>query len=198
MKCRILTFRRLSVQDSLKELFESVGDFDFLIHTAGDPLSIKPLEQLDYDAILQAGEVRFFSAILAAKVARPHLRKGGSILLTTGSICSHPMPDWVAVAGFAGALPSLGRQLAYDLSKYDLRVNVVAPGAVETELWDGMPADARRGMMQQIAQKALTAKVGQPNEVAQTYMGLLKDTNITGQTIHTDSGNQYGPRPGGS
>ncbi|CEH13384.1 Reductases with broad range of substrate specificities [Ceraceosorus bombacis] len=183
------------MEESLASLFSSVGGFDHLIHTAGDPLAISPLEQASYHQILKAGEVRFFSAILAAKTAQPHLRKSGSITLTTGSISVSPRPDWAIISGFAGGLISLGRQLAYDLSKYDLRVNVVSPGGVETELWNGMPQDKRQKTFEAMSQRALTGKIAQPHEVAQTYIGLLKDTNITAQTIYTDSGALYGPRP---
>lgn len=115
--------------------------------------------------------------------------------MTTGSIAIGPRPDWSVVAGYAGGLISLGRQLAYDLSKYDIRVNVVSPGAVKTELWAGMPPDAREDLFKKTAEKVLTHKVGEAQEVAQTYLGLLKDTNITAQTIYTDSGGLYGPGP---
>lgn len=174
-----------------------MGTFDHLIHTAGDPLAIVPLDKVDYASILSAGQVRFFSVLLATKHARPHLRQGGSITLTTGSIAVHPRPDWAVVSGFAGGLLSLGRQLAYDLSPFHLRVNVVSPGAVQTELWDGMPKEMREGLFKASAEQALTRHMGQPKEVAQTYLGLLKDTNITGQTVYTDSGSCYGPPPPG-
>lgn len=180
---------------SLKQLFDSVGPIDHLIHTAGDSLSVGALDDVTYDKIIDAGQVRYFSALLAAKAARPHLRKGGSIVFTTGSIAELPLPNWPVVAGFAGALVSLTRQLAYDLSNYDLRVNVVGPGPVATELWDGLPADAREGLFKQSAAKALTGRVPGPEEVVQTYLGLLKDANITGQAIYSESGHAFGPRP---
>lgn len=158
-------------------------------------MALVPLEQLTYQKIIQAGEVRFTSAILASKFAQPRLNKGGAIILTTGSISAHPRPDWAAVAGYAGGLISLGRQLAYDLSKYSIRVNVVSPGPVETELWSGMPEETRKGFLKAAGEGSLTHKVGQPEEVAQTYLGLLKDTNITGETLFTDAGSKYGPPP---
>lgn len=166
-----------------------------MIHTAGDPLAICPLKDVTYDKIHDAGQVRFVSAILASKHAQPYLNKGGSIILTTGSICVSPKPDWVVVTGYAGALVSLGRQLAYDLSKQDLRVNVVSPGAVRTEMWDRMPQDAREKLFEETGKSVLTHTVPGPEKIAQTYLGLLKDTNITAQTIHTDSGALYGPAP---
>jgi NAD(P)-dependent dehydrogenase (short-subunit alcohol dehydrogenase family) len=85
--------------------------------------------------------------------------------------------------------------LAYDLSKYYIRVNVVSPGPVETELWSGMPEETRKGFLKAAGEGSLTHKVGQPEEVAQTYLGLLKDTNITGETLFTDAGSKYGPPP---
>lgn len=100
------------------------------------------------------------------------------------------------VAGFASGLHGLTRNLALDLSPLDIRVNCVSPGAVETELWNPLPADARKAMMEGIAKSVLTARVGQPEEVAQAYLWFIKDTNVTGEIAYTDSGARYGPRPG--
>jgi hypothetical protein len=91
--------------------------------------------------------VRFFSAVLAVKTAVPHLRKGGSIVLTTGSTGEKPVgPGWAVshdcaemrgetltlrgqvVSGFAAGLDGLTRGLALELSAQGLRVNCVSPG----------------------------------------------------------------------
>jgi NAD(P)-dependent dehydrogenase (short-subunit alcohol dehydrogenase family) len=67
-----------------------------------------------------------------AKVAPKYVRQ--SITATGGGAGDRPMPGWSAIAPVVGALPSLVRALSIDIAP--LRVNVVVPGAVKTEMWD--------------------------------------------------------------
>ncbi len=50
-------------------------------------------------------------------------------------------------------------------------------------------------MLNEMGSKLLTGKIGQPHEVAHTYVYLLKDTNQTGQIINTDGGSTLTDRP---
>lgn len=189
-----------AAESSLREFFTRIGSFDHLIHTAGDTLRMKPLDEWDYASLVEAGDVRYFSAILAVKIATANpnfLRRnaGGSIVLTTGAVAQKPMLNWSAVAGYAAALYGLTRGLALDLADKGIRVNCISPGPVETELWSGIPDEQRKAMLDEMGSKLLTGKIGQPEEVAHTYVYLLKDTNQTGQIINTDGGSTLTDRP---
>lgn len=177
---------------NLREFFGKVGSFDHLIYSAGDSLAVKPLEEWGYDDIIAAGSVRFTSAILAAKIVTsdPNLlrRNGGSIVLTTGVVAEKPMPNWSVIAGFASGLYGLTRGLAYDLASKGIRVNAISPGPVETELWNGIPEEQRKEFLKATGSKLMTGKVGQPEDVANAYVYLLKDRNMTAQVITTDGG----------
>jgi NAD(P)-dependent dehydrogenase (short-subunit alcohol dehydrogenase family) len=163
---------------SLERFFAQAGTVDHIVHTAGDALAIAPLQQVTYESIVATGEVRFISAILTAKVGSRHLSKGGSLTFTTGGVALHPIPNWVAVAGYAAGLHGLTRQLAYDLAPQHFRVNLVSPGAVKTEMWNGMPESVREKRFAQAEAKNLTRHVAEPHEVAQAYLYLIKDTNM--------------------
>lgn len=80
------------------------------------------------------------------------------------------------------------RGLALDLKP--IRVNLVSPGAVDTELWSnsGFSSDQTQNMFNAIASKLPTGKVATPDEIAESYIYLLKDTNITGSMISTNGG----------
>lgn len=182
------------MEQSIKELFDFAGQLDFVIHTAGDSLSVSPLSDVTYEKIHTSGEVRFVSVLLTCKHAQSKLNPGGSIILTTGSISAHPIQNWSIVSGYAGGLLSLTRQLAFDLAP-KIRVNCVSPGPVDTELWAGMPKEQKDAFFKHTEDNVLTAKMGTVQDVAQTYLGLLKDRNLTGETIFTDSGSKLGSRP---
>lgn len=185
------------VEAELKAFFDNVGKFDHLVYSSADALSLGGLEAATYESIVKAGEIRLFSVILAVKTAvyGGYLNSGGSVVLTTGSVAEKPIAGWSVVSSFAAGLSGLARNLALDLSPKNLRVNAVSPGGVATELWDSLPKEQRDGMMKEIAAQTLTHHVASPTEVAQAYLYLLKDTNITGQTISTNGGGPIGPPP---
>lgn len=90
------------------------------------------------------------------------------------------------LAFIASGLNGLTRQLAADLAP--IRVNVVAPGVVDTDLWSGMSAEQRLGFYQSMAKQLPTGSVGSADDVAESYLYLLRDANVTGSTVHTNGG----------
>ena len=77
------------------------------------------------------------------------------------------------------------RSLALDLKP--IRVNGVSPGPTNTELWV-MGEDEKKAMFQALEGKLLTGRVGSVDDLAESYLGLLKDENIDGAMIRTDGG----------
>ena len=69
-----------------------------------------------------------------------------------------------------------------------IRVNGVNPGAVETELWDHYPQEQKAAIMKAMEGKMATGRVGRPEDVAETYLGLLRDYNADGFMVRTDGG----------
>lgn len=136
------------------------------------------------------GQIRLIAALLAAKVGSKYLDKSpySSITLTTGSISQKPRPNWSMVAPFGSGLHAMTRNLALDLKP--IRVNLVSPGAIETELWDNVTPDekARKATFEQIAKTMPTGRLGQPEDVAEAYLFLMKDANVTGTIVDSNGG----------
>lgn len=177
------------VERNLEALFEKVGKVDHIIHTAGDNIAMMPLEDVSLEKIHAAGQLRAFSALLTAKVGSKYLTKSTncSITFTTGSLSQRPLPGgWVVPALFSAGISSLTRQLALDLAP--IRVNCVAPGAVDTEIWAGMPAEQKERVLKMVSEKMLTEQIGKAQDVAEAYLYLLKDGNATGSVINTNGG----------
>ncbi|CAD6889302.1 unnamed protein product [Tilletia controversa] len=176
-------------EESLKKLFEEVGKVDHLVYTAGI-LNPRPLKDQTYEHIVATGDVRFTSAILAVKTAvhGGYLKEGGSIVLTTGSAYQYPTPDWAVLGAYCGAFISLTRAFALEFSSRNIRVNCVSPGPIKTELWAGIPP----AVEEQLAAGVLTGKVGRVEDVALTYVALIKNRNINGETVNDDGGGFHG------
>lgn len=182
----------MGTQDTLEknvfELLEKCGQLDHIIWTAGDALATIPISELTLDQAIKAGMVRYFGPLLIGKYGPKYLKKSpeSSITFTTGSVSQKPIPGWAAVNGFATALHGLTRGFALDLKP--IRVNLISPGAVETELWAGMPPETRQARFKSFEEHSLTGKMGQVVDVAESYLYLIKDRNVTGTVISTNSG----------
>ena len=147
-----------------------------------------PMKDLTMELAKKAGMVRYFGPLMVAKHAPEYLKAGpaSSIVFTTGAVSEKPIPGWSLVNGYATGLHGLTRGLALDLKP--IRVNLVSPGAVETELWDGMPPDMREARFKAFAESSATGTIGKVHDVAEAFLYLMKDQNVTGTVISTNSG----------
>jgi NAD(P)-dependent dehydrogenase (short-subunit alcohol dehydrogenase family) len=157
------------------------------VFTAGDALATMRLADMTMEAILKAGQIRFFAPLLAAKFIPEYVRHSheSSYTLTTGMVSERPFPDWSVVGSFAGGLHAMVRNLALDLKP--LRVNGVSPGIVDTELWR-MPKGEKDRLLEQYAQKMATGTPGRPEDVAESFVACMRDHNMDGAMIRTDGG----------
>lgn len=180
-----------TVEKDLETLFSKVGTVDHIVYTAGDNLATMSVSDITYEAIIAAGQVRFFAALLAAKVGSRHLSPGpfSSIILTTGAVSQKPRPNWSAVAGYASGLHAMTRNLALDLKP--VRVNLVSPGAVKTEMWDtymGGDEKAMQALLDSVVKESTTGRMAKPEDVAEAYLFLMKDPSVSGTVVDSNSG----------
>lgn len=176
----------LGDEGAVRGLFERLGRFDHLVYSAGEPLQIGPLAGTGLDAMRKAFDIRLFGAIAAAKHATPHLRPGGSIVLTGGIASLRPQKGWTAVASICAAMDGFVRALAVELAP--IRVNLVSPGFVRTPLWDGIPEPQREALYAATGASLPVGRVGEPDDIAQAYLYLMSNRYSTGQTIVVDGG----------
>jgi NAD(P)-dependent dehydrogenase (short-subunit alcohol dehydrogenase family) len=92
-------------------------------------------------------------------VGSKYLNKGpeSSIVLSTGSVSQRPNPNWSIVAAYASGLHGLTRNLALDLKP--IRVNLVSPGVVDTELWKDFSEEQKQSFFKSIVEKVPTGHV---------------------------------------
>src|ERR1700676_1930661 len=131
----------VSDEKAVKSFFTNLGAFDHLVFTAGDSLQLNELARTDLKQARHAFELRYWSALAAVKYGSPQIRKGGSIVLTTGVAGRRPHSGWVIAASVCGTIEALTRALAIELAP--IRVNAVSPGVVRTNLWQNMSSEER-------------------------------------------------------
>ncbi|SCX71020.1 SDR family oxidoreductase [Variovorax sp. EL159] len=176
----------LADEAAVRGLFERLGSFDHLVYSAGESLQIGLLAETGIDAIRKAFDVRVFGAIAAVKHAAPHLRPGGSVVLTSGVASLRPQKGWTAGASICGAMEAFTRALAVELAP--IRVNLVSPGFVRTPLWAGIPEAQREAMYAERGAALPVGRVGEPEDIAQTYLYLMTNRYATGQAVVVDGG----------
>jgi NAD(P)-dependent dehydrogenase (short-subunit alcohol dehydrogenase family) len=176
----------LSSEKAIQDFFATVGDFDHLVFTAGDTLQLGEIAATDLERARRAFDLRYWAALAAVKYGSPHMRRGGSIVLTTGVASQRPHKGWALGASVTSAVEGLTRALAVELAP--LRVNAVSPGVVRTSLWQNMTEQDRNAMFQNIGKSLLVGRVGEPEEIAHSYLYLMQEGYSTGQVIVVDGG----------
>lgn len=181
------------LDENIENLLQTATDggtvkLNHVVFTAGDISRLPPLEEITPADTLSAGTVRFVGAVMLAK----HLPKymvsspSSSLTLTSGVRAHKPAPGWAMASSWGAAIEGLMRGLAMDLKP--LRVNLVEPGAVGTELFEQVPGDVLEGMLEVFRKSSLTGTVGRPEDVAEAYVYLMKDGFVTGSIVESNGG----------
>ena len=176
----------VSDEKAVKSFFTKLGPFDHLVFTAGDSLHLHELADTDLKQARHAFELRYWSALAAVKYGSPQIRKGGSVVLTTGIAGQRPQSGWIIAASVCGTIEALTRALAIELAP--IRVNAVSPGVVRTNLWQSMSSAEREQLFESVGKSLPVGRVGEAHDVAQAYLFLMKEGFATGQTVVVDGG----------
>jgi NAD(P)-dependent dehydrogenase (short-subunit alcohol dehydrogenase family) len=176
----------VSDEKAVESFFTNIGAFDHLVFTAGDSLQLHELADTDLKQARRAFELRYWSALAAVKYGSPHIRKGGSIVLTTGVAGRRPHKGWVIAASVCGTIEALTRALAIELAP--IRVNSVSPGVVRTDLWRNLSETERAHLFESVCSSLPVGRVGEAEDVAQAYLFLMQEGFSTGQTVVVDGG----------
>jgi NAD(P)-dependent dehydrogenase (short-subunit alcohol dehydrogenase family) len=173
-------------EGAVEGFFAKLGTFDHLVFTAGDSLQLNELAVTDLKRARRAFELRYWSALAAVKYGSPQIRKGGSIVLTTGVAGRRPHSGWAIAASVCGTIEALTRALAIELAP--IRVNAVSPGVVRTNLWQNMSSSEREQLFASIGKRLPIGRVGEAHDIAQAYLFLMEEGFSTGQTVVVDGG----------
>jgi NAD(P)-dependent dehydrogenase (short-subunit alcohol dehydrogenase family) len=179
-------FSESSIQDFFADFFAELGDIDHLVFTAGDTLQLGEIAATNLEQAHRAFDLRYWAALAAVKYGSPHIRRGGSIVLTTGVAGRRPHKGWALGASVTSAVEGLTRALAVELAP--LRVNAVSPGVVRTNLWKNMTEEERDTMYENVGKNLLVGRVGEVEDIAHAYLYLMQESYSTGQIVVVDGG----------
>ena len=139
------------------------GRIDVLINSAGGAV-VAPLAELtlaDWERSLRVG---LTSVFLTCKHAAAHMQAGGLIVNVASVAARQTFPNWSAYVAAKHGLLGFSGAIREELRPRGIRVSVVLPAAVDTELWDAVPGEWNRANMLQPADvgRAIAQLVAQP------------------------------------
>lgn len=173
-------------ENQVEALFENIGSFDHLIFTAGESLILDNVADTSLELARSFFNVRYWGAYTVVKYAATFIKSTGSITLTSGIASNRPNKGWALGASICAAMEGFTRAIAIELAP--IRVNIVSPGLVKTDLWSGMSDVDRETMYTSIGNSLLVKRVGEAEDIAKTYVYLLEQEFGTGQTLIVDGG----------
>lgn len=176
-----------TIEKDVKAFFDEIGNIDALVVSAGIATYGNFL-QTETEQARDLFDGKFWGQYHVAKYGAPKLPENGSLILFSGVIAFKPMEGASALGAVNAAISSLGRSLALELAP--LRVNVVSPGVVDTPSRYDMSEDERKEFYNSIADMLPVNRAGQPVDVAEGVMYLLRNNFSTGEILHDEGGHR--------
>ncbi|KAF3931903.1 hypothetical protein ABW20_dc0100216 [Dactylellina cionopaga] len=162
---------------------------DHVVSTAGDSFALIKLPDITYDVVSKFGKVRYLGSMFMAKHAPEYVNVSAesSFTVTSGVNSEKPGDGWSAIVGMATAMEGMTRGLAKDMKP--IRVNCVSPGAVKTELYSQFGDEATvEKVIEMYKGQTLTKTIGLPEDLAESYLYVMKSSFVTGTVLQADGG----------
>ena len=162
--------------------------FDFLVNNAGSGLHRLIAETTEAE-LDQMYREHLKAPYLVTQKLLPLIEDGGRILNVSSGLARFTAPGSSAYAAMKGGVEVLTRYMARELGPRQISVNVIAPGAIETDFGGGRVRDDAQ-LNQQIASLTALGRVGLPDDIGGAVASLLTGETkwITGQRIEVSGG----------
>ena len=176
---------------------EKFGKFDIVFANAGiaggTPLGGATLSRRLKKSSAPTSPAVFFTV----QSALPHLNDNASIILNGSVISVLGIPGYSAYGAAKAGVRAMARIMASELSPRNIRVNVVAPGAIRTPIWGAAIAtpEAEKAFEKRIALSTPLGRIGEPDHISKTVLFLASDdaAHVQGQELFVDGGATASP-----
>lgn len=162
--------------------------FDYLVNNAGNSFnaSFEQTTEAQFDEIVN---VHFKGVFFLTQKLLPLINDGGRIVNISSGLARIALPNRSVYGATKGAVEVLTRYLAKELGPRRITVNVVAPGAIETDFSGGVVRD-NPAVNKDVAERTALGRAGVPDDIGPMIAALLSDENrwVNGQRIEVSGG----------
>ena len=174
------------IQNALKQMGRE--KFDFLVNNAGVGVyaSFAETTEEQFDSMVN---IHFKGVFFLTQKLLPLMNDGGRIVNISSGLARFSYDNYSAYGACKGAVETLTRYLAKELGPRGIAVNVVAPGAIETDFGGGAVRDNPE-LKRMLAEQTALGRVGQADDIGGVVASLLSDEMrwVNGQRIEVAGG----------
>jgi NAD(P)-dependent dehydrogenase (short-subunit alcohol dehydrogenase family) len=163
-----------------------------LVNNAGIYGPMGAIEEVDWDAWVQAVQINLLGSILLCRAVLPHFKSHGygKIVQLSGGGATNPLPRISAYAVSKAGIVRFSETLAEEVREYHIDVNAIAPGALNTRLLDQVlaagPESVGRGFYERaVAQKEQGGAPLERGAQLAVFLGTGASDGITGKLLAT-------------
>ncbi len=177
-----------SVSDLFVSLREQTGRLDLMVNTAallGRTLSIEEMDDAEWRRIMAVNlDGMFYCCREAVRWMKEH--QTGRLVLFSSVASLTPTPGSLHYSTSKGGVNMMGRTLAQEVAKYNIRVNIIAPGYIETPMLQGLP----EGFADYVRKKTPLKRMGEAGEIAGlvAFLASPEADFFTGQIFSPNGG----------
>lgn len=179
-------------EDAVREMFRAIrsehGRLDVLVTSAGVTRD-KHLVVMSNELFREVMDINLHGTFLVCREAlriMQHQRRGSIVTLSSASGLDGGFPGQTNYVASKGAIIAFTKALSYEAAPHGVRVNVVAPGFVETDMTKAIPTKLRGTYSSRIR----LGRMGKPEEIANlvTFLASDKASYITSETFVANGG----------
>jgi len=190
VKCDVT--KKEEVDEMVRKTIEKWGKIDILVNNAGicDFKPFLELTEKDWDRTIEINLKGYF--LVAQAVAKEMAKQKSGVIINIASIAMGQtgvgFPSLVHYCASKGGIVAMTEAMALELAPYNIRVNAISPGAIETPMIDPLKADPKT--MEGTLARIPLHRVGKPEEVSNLVLFLASDASsyMTGSDVVIDGG----------
>jgi NAD(P)-dependent dehydrogenase (short-subunit alcohol dehydrogenase family) len=179
----------LNNEEDLRKLVENTPELHGIVHNAGmtKTLPFKFINRKDFDVLMQTN---FYAPVFITQYLQKQkkIRKEASIVFISSIATFSAGVGDSMYAATKGAVSSLSKTLALELSKQQIRINCIQPGIIKTNIFEAGTLSGEQ--LKETERKYPLGRFGNPEDIAYAAIYLLSDASnwMTGSNLVIDGG----------
>ena len=188
-----------AIAHGVKQVEDAFGGIDILVNNAGI-FNMASIDKVTVEDYRRQYDINVGGTIFACQAVVPSMKRrgGGAIINFSSQAGRRGEPNIVLYCSTKAAVISITQSLALELAGDNIRVNAIAPGVIDTPMWDVVDAQfaeyenkPKGQKKREVGEAVPLGRMGNPKDVADPVVFLASDDAryITAQTLNVDGGN---------